>query len=92
VPTPTASKSESGEKGKRRSRKRRTDTVLVFDRAQKVRDHVLKSIIDEWLVPCLVEEFSAKSRTAMVRGVGLEPQLIKEYSDPNFGLLPQKAG
>jgi hypothetical protein len=58
--TPTASKSESGDKNKKRSRKRRMDTILVFDPAQRVPDHVLKSIIDEWLVPCLVEEFFAR--------------------------------
>ena len=62
VPTATASKSESCDKSKKRSRRRRPDTVLVFDAAQKVPDHVLKSIIDEWLVPCLVEEFLSETR------------------------------
>jgi hypothetical protein len=60
VPTATASKSESSDEGKKRTPKRRTDTIFVFDPAQKVPDHVLKAIIDEWLVPCLVEEFSRK--------------------------------
>ena len=60
VPIPTASKLASGDESKTRSRKRRTDTALVFDAAQKVPDHVLKSIIDEWLVPCMVEEFLAR--------------------------------
>ena len=66
MPTPTALKSQSGDKGKKRPRRRR-DTTLVFDPSQKVPDHVLKSIIDEWLVPCLVEEFSPESRIGKVR-------------------------
>lgn len=49
-------------RGKKRFRKRRADTMLVFDTAQRVPDHVLKAIIDEWLVPCLVAEFSTKLR------------------------------
>ena len=57
---PTASKPESDVKSEKRPRKQRTDTVLVFDPTQKVPDHVLESIIDEWLVPCLVGEFSLK--------------------------------
>jgi hypothetical protein len=50
-------KAEPGaQKGKRR-RRSRTDTLLVFDPTQKVPDAVLNAILEEWLVPCLVEEF-----------------------------------
>jgi hypothetical protein len=49
--------SEPGvQKGKRR-RRSRTDTLLVFDPAQKVPEAVLGAILEEWLVPCLVEQF-----------------------------------
>ena len=41
---------------------RRRNTVLIFDPAQKVPEAVLKAITDEWLVPCLVEEFFADRR------------------------------
>lgn len=40
-----------------KNRRRRADTLLVFDPTQKVPDSVLSSIIGEWLVPILVEEF-----------------------------------
>jgi hypothetical protein len=43
-------------KRKRRSRSR-TDLLLVFDPTQKVPDAVLDAIIEEWLIPCLVEKF-----------------------------------
>jgi hypothetical protein len=49
--------SESGSQNKTRPRRRRADTVLVFDSSQKVPDSILNGIIDEWLVPCLVEQF-----------------------------------
>jgi hypothetical protein len=49
--------SESGPQNKTRSRRRRADTVLVFSSSQKVPDSVLNAIIDEWLVPSLVEQF-----------------------------------
>ncbi len=38
----------------------RTDILLVFDPAQKVPDPVLDAIIEEWLIPCLVELFLAE--------------------------------
>jgi hypothetical protein len=41
---------------KKRTR-RRADTLLVFDPTQKVPDLVLNAILEEWLVPCLVEQF-----------------------------------
>jgi hypothetical protein len=63
VQKPTASKLESGATVPKRPRKRRADTVLVFDPEQNVPEHVLKTIIDEWLVPCLVEEFFRALRT-----------------------------
>lgn len=37
--------------------RRRADTLLVFDPAQKVPGPVLDAILEEWLVPCLVEQF-----------------------------------
>lgn len=42
---------------KKRAPRRRADTMLVFDPAQKGPDSVLNAIIEEWLVPCLVQEF-----------------------------------
>ena len=41
---------------KRRTR-RRADTQLVFDATQKVPGVVLNAILEDWLVPCLVEQF-----------------------------------
>jgi hypothetical protein len=38
-------------------RRSRTDISLVFDPAQKVPDPVVDAIIEEWLIPCLVERF-----------------------------------
>lgn len=43
--------------GKSRTRRRRADTPLIFDPAQKVPGPVLDAIVEEWLVPCLVEQF-----------------------------------
>ena len=40
----------------KRSR-RHKDTLLVFDPAQKVPDFVLDAVVEEWLIPTLVEEF-----------------------------------
>lgn len=37
--------------------RRCADTLLVFDPAQKVPDSVLSAIIQEWLVPSLIEQF-----------------------------------
>lgn len=42
--------------------RKRGQITLVFDPTQRVPDHVLNAIIDEWLVPSLVEEFSAELR------------------------------
>ena len=50
------SSTENGSPQKRRTR-RRADTLLVFDPAQKVPDPVLDAILEEWLVPTLVEQF-----------------------------------
>ena len=36
---------------------RRADTLLVFDPPQKVPNLVLNAILEEWLVPCLMEQF-----------------------------------
>ena len=57
-------------KGKRR-RRSRTDTLLVFAPAQKVPDAVLDAILEEWLVPCLVEQFLSErgiTRNALAAG------------------------
>lgn len=42
---------------KSRTRRRRADTALIFDPAQRVPRPVLDAILEEWLVPCLVEQF-----------------------------------
>jgi hypothetical protein len=44
-------------KVKSRTRRRRADTPLIFDPAHKVPGPVLDAIVEEWLVPCLVEQF-----------------------------------
>ena len=44
------------QKGKQR-RRSRTDILLVFDPGQKVPEAALNAILEEWLVPCLVEQF-----------------------------------
>jgi len=48
--------SETGPQKKKRTRQRR-DTVLVFDPKQKVPDPVLNAIVNEWLIPTLVDQF-----------------------------------
>ena len=48
---------DKGPTKKKRARRRRADTMLVFDPAQKVPDSMLNAIVEEWLVPCLVEQF-----------------------------------
>jgi hypothetical protein len=49
-------KAEPGaQKGKRR--RSGSDTLLVFDPTQKVPDAMLHAIVEEWLVPSLVEQF-----------------------------------
>ena len=40
-----------------RGRRKRADTTLIFDPAQKVPGPVLDAILEEWLVPTLVEQF-----------------------------------
>ena len=50
------SSTENNTPHKRRTR-RRADTLLVFDPTQKVPNLVLDAILEEWLVPCLVEQF-----------------------------------
>lgn len=50
------SRPENDSQHKRRTR-RRADTLLVFEPTQKVPDLVLNAILEEWLVPCLVEQF-----------------------------------
>jgi hypothetical protein len=42
---------------RKRRRRSRTDILLVLDPGQKVPEAVLNAILEEWLVPCLVEEF-----------------------------------
>ena len=49
--------SESGPQNKTRTRRRRADTMLIFDPAQKGPGPVLDAILEEWLLPCLVEQF-----------------------------------
>jgi hypothetical protein len=57
--------------GKSRSRRRRADTPLIFDPGQKVPGPVLDAIVEEWLVPCLVEQFLRE------RGVTRESLLVR---------------
>ena len=49
--------SETGPQNEKRGRRRRRDTVLVFDPTQKVPDSVLNAIMNEWLIPCFAEQF-----------------------------------
>ena len=55
--------SDSGGETEKNTRRERMQITLVFDPRQSVPAHVLTAIIDEWLVPCLVEEFSSEVRT-----------------------------
>ena len=48
---------ETDQPNKTRARQQRRDTALVFDPRQRVPDPVLNAIVNEWLVPCLVEQF-----------------------------------
>ena len=50
-------RAETSASKKKRNRRQRADTLLIFDPAQKVPDRVLTAILEEWLVPCLVEQF-----------------------------------
>ena len=49
--------SETGRQNKKRAPRQRSDTLLIFDHVQKVPETVLKAIIEEWLVPSLVDQF-----------------------------------
>lgn len=49
--------SETGPQKKKRTRRQRPDTLLVFDPKQKVPDPVLNAIVNEWLIPTLVDQF-----------------------------------
>lgn len=49
--------SEADRQNKKRACRKRSDTLLIFDPAQTVPGTFLKAIIEEWLVPCLVERF-----------------------------------
>ena len=49
--------SETDRQNKKRVTRQRSDTLLIFDPPQKVPDSVLKATLEEWLVPCLVEQF-----------------------------------
>jgi hypothetical protein len=42
---------------KLRAGRRRTDAMLIFNDAQEVPDQVFDAILEEWLVPSLVEQF-----------------------------------
>jgi hypothetical protein len=52
--------SQRGLQNKKRARQQRTDILLVFDPTQKVPDAVLTAIVEESLVPCVLEEFVAR--------------------------------
>jgi hypothetical protein len=54
-----------------RTRRTRTDTEFIFDPAQKVPGPVLDAIVEEWLVPCLVEQFLRE------RGIMRESLLLR---------------
>jgi hypothetical protein len=56
---------QPGGGAKKRSSRKRRDTVLVFDVNQKVPEHVRKSIIEDWLVPFLVEQLVAEYRECL---------------------------
>ena len=58
--------SETDRKTKRACRKR-SDTLLIFDPAQKLPDTVLRAILEEWLVPSLVEQFLRDRRPARLK-------------------------
>lgn len=62
---------------KSRTRRKRADTALIFDPAQKVPSPVLDAIVEEWLVPCLVEQFLRE------RGITRESLFVR------YGILEQ---
>ena len=68
------SSTENDSPHKRRYR-RRADTLLVFDSTQKVPNLVLNAILEEWLIPCLVEQFLRE------RGITRE-SLLAHYRTP----------
>jgi hypothetical protein len=41
----------------KRPRRKRAETLLIFDPAQKAPGPVLDAILEDWLVPSLVEQF-----------------------------------
>ena len=49
--------SEIGPQYKKRTRRGRADTELIFDSRQEVPDTVLNAILEAWLVQGLVEQF-----------------------------------
>lgn len=55
-----------------RARRKRADTMLIFDPAQKVPGAVLNAILEEWLVRCLVEQ------SLRERGITMQP-LFPQY-------------
>jgi hypothetical protein len=63
--------SETGLQKKKRTRRRRPDTLLVFDPKQKVPDPVLNAIVNEWLIPTLVDQFLRE------RGITRESLLVR---------------
>jgi hypothetical protein len=75
--------SEPGVQKVKRRRRSRTDTLLVFDPAQKVPDAVLGAVLEEWLVPRLVEQFlgergiTRNAPAAGCRSLGQGPELTE---------------
>jgi len=58
-------------------RHQRAGTTLVFDPAQKVPGPVLDAILEEWLIPCMVEQFLRES------GITRE-SLLTRYRTPEL--------
>jgi hypothetical protein len=56
---------------KSRTRRKRADTALIFDPAQRVPRPVLDAILEGWLVPYLVEQFLRE------RGITRESLLVR---------------
>lgn len=73
-------KAEPGAQKSIQHRRPRSDTTLVFDLAQKVPCCVLDAVIEEWLVPCVVEQFLCErgvtrcALAARYRPFGQEPE------------------
>lgn len=47
---------------KNRKPRQHRDVVLVFDPEQQVPQHVMQAIVDEWLVPALIESYVREVR------------------------------